>query len=268
MTEKPTFVKFRKFLGFGFWESKSKKMAPCVKVIVIGAGSRGQNYSNFALDFPERMKVVGVADPQPFVRRSLQEKHSIEDCNVFDDWTAVTKREKFADAAIICTPDKLHKDPAIAFAKKGYHILLEKPMAVTEEDCKEIVSVCKDNEVMLSLCHVLRYFPAVLKIKELLKSGVIGDVVHIQHLEPSLKRDTSGVLPPAGRSRILFCTSIFKDDLSHTYHENSITYLDIELKKNIEEQRYVARIYRKPTYSNTMLHLHKLPSYTSEKICT
>ncbi|XP_039612149.1 uncharacterized protein zgc:154075 isoform X2 [Polypterus senegalus] len=70
------------------------------------------------------------------------------------------------------------------FAKRGYHILLEKPMSVTPDDCLEIVSVCLESAVLLSVCHVLRYSPAVRKIKELIDSGAIGDVIHIQHMEP------------------------------------------------------------------------------------
>ncbi|XP_072888114.1 uncharacterized protein [Hemitrygon akajei] len=119
-----------------------------VKVLIIGAGNRGQVYSSFAKDFPERMKVVGVADCRQVARRNLQMKYSVADYNVFDDWRGAASQEKFADAVIIATPDRQHKEPAVAFAEKGYHILLEKPMA------------------------------------ELLSQGVIGEVVHIQHLEP------------------------------------------------------------------------------------
>ncbi|XP_048470839.1 proton-associated sugar transporter A-like [Rhincodon typus] len=129
-------------------------------------------------------KVVGVADSRLIARQNLQIKYSIQDCNVFSDWREAAKREKFADAVIIATPDRHHKDPTVAFAKKGYHILLEKPMAVTVDDCKEIVAVCKENNVILAVCHVLRYSPPILKIQELLCQGVIGEVVHLQHLEP------------------------------------------------------------------------------------
>uniref|UniRef100_A0A3P9J2X3 Zgc:154075 n=1 Tax=Oryzias latipes TaxID=8090 RepID=A0A3P9J2X3_ORYLA len=159
-------------------------MTATVRAIVIGAGCRGEGYSEFALIHPERMKVVAVADPREFARTNLQQQHQIENENVFEDWQSVADREKFADAVLICTPDRLHKDPAVAFAKKGYHILLEKPLATTAEDCRAIVEACMQSNVMLSVGHVLRYDPVTYKIKELIDAGVIGDVVHIQHLEP------------------------------------------------------------------------------------
>uniref|UniRef100_A0A3Q0SZI4 Zgc:154075 n=1 Tax=Amphilophus citrinellus TaxID=61819 RepID=A0A3Q0SZI4_AMPCI len=159
-------------------------MTAPVRVIVVGGGCRGEGHSHYASIHPERMQVVAVADPRKFARSKFQKQHKILEENIFEDWHAVVEREKFADAVLICTPDRLHKEPAVAFAKKGYHILLEKPMATTAEDCTAIVEVCIQSGVMLSVGHVLRYDPLIHKIKELIDAGVIGDVFHIQHLEP------------------------------------------------------------------------------------
>jgi predicted dehydrogenase len=57
-------------------------------------------------------------------------------------------------------------------------------LQVSPVDCQEIVSACKESGVILSVCHVLRYTPWAAKLKELIDSGCIGDVVHIQHMEP------------------------------------------------------------------------------------
>ncbi|XP_044134351.1 uncharacterized protein LOC122926897 isoform X1 [Bufo gargarizans] len=156
----------------------------CVTVMIVGAGSRGMCYTYYALNFPKRMKIVGVADPRSCTRETLKMMHHIDEDKFFDDWREAAELEKFAEAVIIATPDRLHKEPAIAFAKKGYHILLEKPMAVTPEDCCEIVNACKENGVILAVGHVMRYHPVSRKTRELLDSGVIGDIVHIQHMEP------------------------------------------------------------------------------------
>jgi len=57
-------------------------------------------------------------------------------------------------------------------------------MAVTQQDCELIYRACMDNKVVLSVCHVMRYTTANIKIKQLVSSGIIGDVVNIQHCEP------------------------------------------------------------------------------------
>ena len=64
----------------------------------------------------------------------------------------------------------MHADPAVAFAAKGYHILLEKPMAVTPTDCTRIVAAVKGAGVMLAVCHVLRYTPYQQKMQEIIRS--------------------------------------------------------------------------------------------------
>lgn len=84
--------------------------------------------------------------------------------------------ERFADAVVIGTQDNMHRDPCIMFAHKGYHILLEKPMAPTMKECEEIVQACKENGIILAVGHVLRYKPHFLKVKELLDGGRIGSL--------------------------------------------------------------------------------------------
>lgn len=128
--------------------------------------------------------MVGVAEPNQIRRERLVRAYDLNEDNIFTDWRDAAKREKFADFVIIATVDQDHKEPAVAFARLGYHILLEKPMAVTEKDCREIVDVCKEHNVKLAVCHVLRYSAWVNKIKDIITSGQIGDVVSIRHTEP------------------------------------------------------------------------------------
>ncbi|XP_060062545.1 uncharacterized protein LOC132543104 [Ylistrum balloti] len=151
--------------------------------IVIGAGIRGSIYAQYAHLYPNKLKIVGVADPREFYRGKLQQRFDIKDDNCFSDWSEASERDKMSDCVIITTPDRLHKDPVVAFANKGYFILLEKPMAVNEDDCREIVKTCQENNVIVAVCHVLRYTPWANKLKELIDSGLIGEVVNINHIE-------------------------------------------------------------------------------------
>lgn len=155
-----------------------------VSLVIIGAGSRGSTYARFAESFPERARVVGVAEPRDAYRERLVERHHIPDAQVFGDWREAASRPRFADAVIIATQDRMHVAPAVAFAKLGYDILLEKPMAPDAEGCRQIVDAVKQNDVLLGVCHVLRYTAYTRKLKQLISSGAIGDVVGIQRLEP------------------------------------------------------------------------------------
>ncbi len=152
--------------------------------LVLGAGSRGFTYGEYALAFPDKAKVVGVAEPRDEYRNRFVQKHNIKPEFTFNSWTEAAEKDKFADAVIISTQDSMHLEPALAFAKKGYHILLEKPMAPDLESCEKIVKAVKDAGVIFSVCHVLRYTEYTQKLKSVLNSGIIGDIVTIQHLEP------------------------------------------------------------------------------------
>jgi hypothetical protein len=72
----------------------------------------------------------------------------------------------------------LHQAPTIAFSSLGYAILLEKPMAVTEEDCKAILDACVANKTILAVGHVLRYTPHVRTITDLIRTGYVAYTVY------------------------------------------------------------------------------------------
>lgn len=155
-----------------------------VECIVIGAGSRGSGYADYIAAHPDAGRVVGVAEPRAFHRERLAQRHGIDARCATADWKDLAARPRFADAAIIATPDALHVEPAIAFARQGYHLLLEKPLANNEADCRRLAAEVRNSGVLLAVCHVLRYTPFTRKLKQLLDAGTIGDVVSVQHLEP------------------------------------------------------------------------------------
>ncbi|CAL4194723.1 unnamed protein product, partial [Meganyctiphanes norvegica] len=147
-------------------------------------GNRGRIYAQYGLLFPDLFEVVAVAEPRDYARELMKRNYSLPDERCFTTWEEIVKHPKMSDCAIIATQDKQHKEPAVALARLGYHLLLEKPMAVTEEDCRTIYTECQKADVILAVCHVLRYHPPAKKLKDLIDSGVIGDVVNINHTEP------------------------------------------------------------------------------------
>jgi len=161
-----------------------KSLAKPVTAITIGAGNRGMVYGGFAAKFTDQIKIVGVAEPNTFRNDRYAKIHSIPTENRFNTWEDVFKRPKFADAVIISTPDNLHYEPCMKALAMGYDILLEKPIAPTEKECRDILNLAKKNNRIVAVCHVLRYAPYFVKMKELIANGAIGEVISIQHFEP------------------------------------------------------------------------------------
>jgi hypothetical protein len=161
-----------------------KRIDKPVTAITLGAGSRGNVYGNFAEKFPTLLDIVGVAEPIPLRNERYATKHKIADTNRFNTWERVFERPKFADAIIITTPDALHYAPCMKALEMGYDILLEKPIAPTEKECRNILALAKKTGRIVAVCHVLRYAPYFVKMKELIAQGAVGEVISIQHLEP------------------------------------------------------------------------------------
>ena len=153
------------------------------KVILIGAGDRGRIYASWAEKNPRRLAIAGVAEPVAPRRELIAKRHGISPSRVFASWEEILSRPKFADGAIIATQDGMHAAPALAALEKGYHLLLEKPMAVTPEDCAAIVKASRDTCLTVSVCHVLRYTKLFSTIKKIIDEGMIGRVATIFHAE-------------------------------------------------------------------------------------
>jgi predicted dehydrogenase len=161
-----------------------QSLAKPVTAITLGAGSRGNVYGNYAVQYPDNLDIIGVAEPNQVRNERYSKKHSIADGNRFKTWEDVFKRPKFADAVIISTPDNLHYGPCMEALKMGYDVLLEKPISPSEKECREILALAKKTGRIVAVCHVLRYAPYFIKLRELIQSKAIGETISIQHLEP------------------------------------------------------------------------------------
>jgi predicted dehydrogenase len=159
-------------------------MVKPVKAVLVGAGSRGMgSYGPYALHHPEEIAFVAVAEPDPERRSRFAQQHGIPSENQYESWELLLERPPVGEAALICTQDRLHTGPAMAALKAGYHVLLEKPMAPTLEECRHLVEVAARTERQLHICHVLRYTRHFKKMKAVIESGILGDIVNVSHRE-------------------------------------------------------------------------------------
>jgi len=152
--------------------------------IIMGAGNRGTIYGDYAAAYPQDLDIIGVAEPI-VERNDLHAKtHNIADENRFVTWEHVLERPKFADMVIISMPDDLHHEPCIQAMRLGYDVLLEKPMAQSEAECREILKVQQETGRVVGIAHVLRYAPYFIDMRDVVRSGKLGRIVNMQHMEP------------------------------------------------------------------------------------
>lgn len=161
-----------------------RPLAKPVTAITLGAGARGNVYGDYAVEYPDQLDIVGVAEPIPLRNERYAKKHAISDAHRFKTWEDVFKVPKFADAVIVSTPDQLHYGPCMAALKMGYNVLLEKPISPSEKECRDILELTKKTGKVVAVCHVLRYAPYFIKLRELMQSDEIGEIISVQHMEP------------------------------------------------------------------------------------
>ncbi len=146
-----------------------------LKVGIIGCGYAGNMHAMSYQPFIE------TGDVQLVAACDLDEKCCAKLAKEYDmkvhctNWQDLIKRED-VDAVSITLPHFLHAEVSIAAAKAGKHVLCEKPMATTLEDCDRMIKAAKDANVKLMIAETYRFMPAMVKIKEIIDSGKIGEV--------------------------------------------------------------------------------------------
>lgn len=161
-----------------------KKLSRPVTAVLIGAGHRGTIYASYAIKYPKELKIAGVADSNEIRRQKTARQHQIPADHCFDSWEKLFEGPKIADAVIIATPDQLHTAPCLKALDMGYDVLLEKPIAPTEAECRLILEKAHASGRIVGVCHVLRYTAYFRELKEIIDAGLLGEIVSVQHLEP------------------------------------------------------------------------------------
>ncbi|WP_227462032.1 Gfo/Idh/MocA family protein [Culturomica massiliensis] len=154
-----------------------------VTIVAIGAGNRMNAYAEYIRMHPEEVELVAVVDPNEARRQHYATSFKLLPARCFASWEDFLSGPKVADAVFLCTPDHLHYRPAMMALEKGYHILLEKPIAQSWQQCLDIVQKARENNCIVGVCHVLRYHPYFRKIREVIDSGKLGEMITLNHQE-------------------------------------------------------------------------------------
>ena len=152
-------------------------------VSIIGCGSRGVDaYGKCLFEMKDKFQIVSVCDLNTRKIEIVQKAWGISQENCFYDEDEFFK-EKRSDALVIATQDQDHVRMCVKALELGYDILLEKPISPSEDEVYKLLDAYKKYNRKVVVCHVLRYAPAFLKVKELLDAGEIGKLVCIDWIE-------------------------------------------------------------------------------------
>ncbi len=179
-----------------------------IKLCMVGAGRVGKNHARAITRHVPGGKIVALVDPAVKVRNETGDQFEID--KRYDNLEQAVNDVEF-DAVVITTPTFTHKQLAVEAASLGKHVFLEKPMAITLEECDAIIEACKKYQVILQLGFMRRFEPEFVEAAKRIEAGEIGQPILVKSL-------THGPgLPPAWARDLKMSNGMLAEVNSHDW---------------------------------------------------
>lgn len=146
-------------------------MSRKIRTAVVGL-NMGLEHA-YAYHRSERAELVCVADLDEAKAMAVAQKLG---CGYTTDWASVLDD---VDAVSVCTPHFLHAGQSLQAIEAGKHVLLEKPLAITEADCLKVIEAAERQKTTFMVAYIVRYLPTVQKLKQILESGQFGQPFNV-----------------------------------------------------------------------------------------
>lgn len=152
------------------------------KIGVIGAGARGEAFSRELYAGTERAELFGICDLDADRLGKFVDYCGLTGARTFTD-PAKFFSQPDLDAVIITTPDFTHRDVAVQAMRAGKDIYLEKPVAPSGEQCREIIRWQRETGRVAYVGFNMRASPTSERLKQIVSSGILGQILHVEGLE-------------------------------------------------------------------------------------
>ncbi len=152
-------------------------MGKTIKIGIIGSGGIAAAHVR-AYKRMSDVEILAVADIVPGKAEQFINELELTQAQAFESFHDLLKLD--LDGVSVCTPNIAHHETSVAALQAGKHVLVEKPLAITFEQGKEMVKAAKDADKMLSVGFQPRYDPNMKKVKSIVQQGELGDVYYVQ----------------------------------------------------------------------------------------
>jgi len=154
-----------------------------IRLALIGCGGMSRSHASRFFNLADRLEVAAVVDVERAKAEAAAEvltgaKVATDYRDVLDD----------VDACLLVLPHHLHEEIGVACLQAGKHVLLEKPMANSEAACLSLMAAAESSGRTLMIAYCMRFHPLVVKMKELLDAGHLGEVFQVSIWTEQLTR--------------------------------------------------------------------------------
>ena len=157
-----------------------------IRLGLIGCGKMMKNHAK-GINMVENVEITAVCDLK--IELAEDVASVLDNPYVTDDYKTMVDK---VDAILCVLPHHLHYECGMFFARNKKHILMEKPLCNTEEECIKLIETCEEEGVTLMCAYPVRYWPGVVKLKEMIDSGEYGKVIQMSVWTEQLTRTAEG----------------------------------------------------------------------------
>jgi len=149
-----------------------------IRVAIIGTGAISSAHIEAYQTFGDRCKITALCDIYPDKAEKHKQRFQL-DCSIYSDYEELLQRDDI-DLVSVCTPPYTHADITVNALRAGKHVIVEKPMASSLEECDRMNEAAEASGKILSVISQNRFGDAVMKLKKVLDTGLAGRIVHAQ----------------------------------------------------------------------------------------
>ncbi|MET3505319.1 Gfo/Idh/MocA family protein [Halalkalibacter oceani] len=149
-----------------------------LNVAIIGLGAISPSHIEGYKQFSDRCRIVALCDLDPEKAKQRAAEFNLQ-AEVYQEYEEIVKRSDI-DLVSVCTPPFTHAQIAIDLLNSGKHVLVEKPMASSLEECDAMNEAAERNKRILSVVAQNRFRTPMMKLKHVLETGLMGPIVHTQ----------------------------------------------------------------------------------------
>ncbi|GAE36359.1 Gfo/Idh/MocA family protein [Halalkalibacter akibai] len=149
-----------------------------LKVAIIGAGAISSAHIKAYQEFSDRCEIIALCDIYPEKAEEKARKYNLN-VSIYEDYKQIAEREDI-DLVSICTPPYTHAETAITLMDAGKHVIVEKPMASSLEECDAMNEAAERSQKVLSVIAQNRFRTPMMKLKSVLETKLMGPIVHTQ----------------------------------------------------------------------------------------
>lgn len=153
-----------------------------IDIAVVGIGNRAGKYLG-CLSGRSDVRIKYLVEPDPLRLQRAGDLYAVQKENRFSTPYDFVTGASSVDGVIICSPDRSHYQIAVRCLERGWNVLLEKPAAVSYDECEDIVRIASERQLIAGVCLEMRYHTFYRRIKEIVDSGALGKIVSIAHTE-------------------------------------------------------------------------------------